>query len=468
MRPNIVLIYMDDMGWRDIGCAGSTFYETPHIDALCAQGMRFDRAYAACPVCSPSRASLLSGQYPARVGITDWIDHAGWVHPLKGRLIDATYKTHLPEDCVTVAEALRRAGYHTWHVGKWHLGAKEYYPQRFGFETNIGGCWWGLPCGGYFSPYGIETLPDGPDGEYLTDRLTDEAIRLIERQRDNAPFFLNLWHYAVHIPMQAKPQDIRRFQEKRIRLGLDKQTEIVRGERHPTFTHQDKFVERRMLQSDPTYAAMIWNLDENVGRLVRALKETGKYENTVIVFTSDNGGLSTAEGSPTCNLPAREGKGWMYEGGTRVPMFVTWPGQIAAGSVTQTPVTTPDLYPTLLETAGLPDADPHQPCDGVSLLPVLRGGSLPRRPLFWHYPHYGNQGGTPGASVLYGRYKLIHFFETERDELYDIENDLSETRNLAAQNPEKAAQLRALLEDWLLEVDAKRPEINPDFTGFVD
>ena len=458
MKPNIVLILMDDMGWKDLGCMGSSFYETPHIDALCSEGMRFERAYAACPVCSPSRASLLTGQYPVRTGITDWIDEAGRIHPLKGRLIDAPYRKYLSEDHVTLAEILQKNGYHTWHVGKWHLGSQDHYPEKYGFDLSIGMRWRGR----YFSPYGMDTLPDGPEGEYLTDRLTDEAIRLIQNRNDDAPFFLNLWHYAVHVPIQAKEPDIRKFEAKRSALGLDWQQEIIPGERHPTLAHHHERVARRMVQSDPVYAAMIWNLDENIGRLVQAVRDTGIQDNTIFLFYSDNGGLATAEGSPTCNLPAIEGKGWMYEGGTRVPMFAVWPGHIRPGSMTNVPVVTPDFYPTLLDMAGI-SFRPPQPCDGISFLPVLSGGNLPERPLFWHYPHYGNQGGTPGASVILGKYKLIHFFEDQSDHLFDLENDISEKNDLTAAHPEIAERLRIMLKKWLADVNAKIPEVNPDF-----
>ena len=461
-QPNIVMIFMDDMGWRDLGCSGSTFYETPNIDALCREGMRFDRAYAACPVCSPSRASLMTGRHPARVGVTDWIDHSGKNHPMRGRLIDAPYIKHLPEEGKPLAQAMREAGYATWHVGKWHLGLSDLYPERYGFDVNIGGCWLGHPHKGYFSPYGIETLPDGPEGEFLSDRLTDEAIRLIENADPEKPFYLNFCHYAVHTPIQAKAKDIARFEAKAKKWGLDLIQPYAQGEKHPSETHGDKHVLRRTVQSDAVYAALIWNLDENVGRLVDALKKTGRMENTLLVFTSDNGGLATAEGSPTYNAPASEGKGWMYEGGTRVPMFAVWPGVIEPMTQTAEPVYTPDFYPTFLEAARQP-LNPEQHKDGVSLLPVLRGRQLKERPLFWHYPHYGNQGGRPGASVLLGDYKLIQFFEDDHIELYNVTDDVAETQDLSAQLPEKAAELLKLLHGWQQDACAKFPEKNPDY-----
>ncbi len=461
-QPNIVLVFMDDMGWRDLGCSGSTFYETPNIDALCREGMRFNRAYAACPVCSPSRASLMTGRHPARVGVTDWIDYSGKNHPMHGRLIDAPYIHYLPEDGIPLAQALRDAGYATWHVGKWHLGKSDHYPERYGFDVNIGGCWWGHPNHGYFSPYGIETLPEGPEGEYLTDRLTDEAIRLIRSAEPGKPFFLNLCHYAVHTPIQAKAQDIARFEAKAKKWGLDQIDPFAPGEKHPTFEHSAKRVTRRTLQSDPVYAAMLWNLDENIGRLAEALRESGQWENTLLIFTSDNGGLATAEGSPTCNAPASEGKGWLYEGGTRVPMFAVWPDVIPAGTQTEVPVYTPDFYPTFLQAACQP-LNPDQHRDGVSFIPVLHGKAVPQRPLYWHYPHYGNQGGRPGAAVLLGDYKLIQCFEDEHVELYNVTEDVAETRDLSREMPEKAEELLALLRAWQQECGARFPEKNPDW-----
>ncbi len=460
-QPNIVFVFMDDMGFRDLGCTGSTFYETPNIDALCRQGMRFDRSYAACPVCSPSRASLMTGRHPARVGVTDWIDHTGFNHPMHGRVIDAPYIHHLPEEGTPLALAMRNAGYATWHVGKWHLGMSDHYPERYGFDVNIGGCWWGHPRDGYFSPYGIETLPEGPEGEFLTDRLTDEAIRLIENAGDR-PFYLNFCQYAVHTPIQAKEKDIERFRRKAQKWGLDQIEPYAVGEKHPSIEHGARNVLRRTLQSDPVYAALIWNLDENIGRLVEALQKNGKWENTLFIFTSDNGGLATAEGSPTCNAPASEGKGWLYEGGTRVPMFAVWPGVIEPGTQSSEQVYTPDFYPTFLQAAQQP-LNPEQHKDGVSLMGALRGEKMALRPLFWHYPHYGNQGGRPGAAVLLGDYKLIECFEDGHIELYNVTDDVGENIDLSRDMPEKAQELLRILHDWQQEAGAKFPEKNPDY-----
>ncbi|NLD72746.1 MAG: sulfatase [Chloroflexi bacterium] len=456
--PNIIFVLLDDLGWRDLGCCGSTFYETPCLDRLAAEGLRFTNAYAASPVCSPARASFLTGRYPARVGVTNYI---GREHPSRGRLIDAPYVDHLPLEEKSLARALGEAGYATWHVGKWHLGEEPYWPDRHGFDVNIGGCDWGSPKQGYFAPWGIPTLAEGEPGEYLTDRLTDEAIALIRAHDASRPFFLNLWYYAVHNPMQPKPELRKKYEAKAKRLGLDEVDPFEVGDFFPCDHKKDQRIIRRRIQSDPRYAAMVETVDGNIGRLLDALREAGQYENTIVVFTSDNGGLSTAEGSPTCNAPLSEGKGWLYDGGTREPFLVLWPGVTAPGAVCETPISGPDLYPTLLEAAGL-DPLPEQHCDGVSLVPLLRGEPtaehvLNERALFWHYPHYGNQGGTPGASVRWGDWKAIAFYEDGRLELYNLAADIGEEHDLAAERPDIAERLRGMLHEWQESVGARHP-----------
>lgn len=457
------MILIDDMGWKDLSACGSTFYESPNIDALMHSGMMFDNAYASCPVCSPSRASILTGKYPATVGVTDWIDTSGECHPVKGYLIDAPYIKHLPHEEYNIAKCLKDNGYRTYHIGKWHLGTKEYYPECQGFDVNIGGCHLGHPHHGYFSPYQIENLEDGPSGEYLTDRLTDEAIKLIKESGDD-PFFMNLWHYTVHMPEQAKEEDIRYFKEKAKLLNIDRINPFVEGEHFPIEIKKNMRVTRRVIQSDVIYAAMIKNLDWNIGRVLKALEETGKLDDTIIIFTSDNGGLSTAEGSPTCNFPAKEGKGWSYEGGTRVPLAITYPKIVQSGIHSQFPTTSPDLYPTILDMAGLP-LQPQQHVDGISLLPVLKGHTLTDRPIFWHYPHYGNQGGTPASSLRYGKWKLIEFFEDMHTELYDLDKDPSEMLNLSDAYPLKRDELKKMLHDWRESISAKIPQRNPHWTS---
>jgi arylsulfatase A-like enzyme len=458
MAPNFLFILIDDLGWRDLGCYGSPFYETPHIDALARDGMLFSDGYASCPVCSPTRASIMTGKYPATVGLTNFI--AG--HEV-GKLISAPYLHFLPQAETTIARTLSGNGYRTYHVGKWHLGGEDYWPDKHGFDTNIGGCHWGMPSHGYFSPYQCPTLADGPNGEYLTDRLTEEAIRLIETNGEQ-PFFMYLSCYAVHIPIQVPEQYTEKYREKAKALGLDSLKTFEEGEHFPCEHKQDKRVTRRLLQSDPAYAGMIENLDWNIGRVLAALAAAGKADNTLVVFTSDNGGLSTAEGAPTCNAPLSEGKGWMYEGGTRVNLIARWPDVITPGSTCATPVTSPDFYPTMLEAAGLP-AMPEQHCDGTSVLPLLKGGdTLERDAIFWHYPHYGNQGGTPGCSIRCGDFKLIEFFEDNRLELYNLREDLSEEHDLAPEQPDLVGELHAKLIAWRENAGAKLPEPNPDWT----
>jgi arylsulfatase A-like enzyme len=347
-------------------------------------------------------------------------------------------------------------------VGKWHLGGEPYLPVNYGFDRNVGGCHWGAPLNGYFSPYDIPGFENGPEGEYLTDRLTDEAIKLIHNV-EGAPFFLNLWYYTVHTPIQAKPEHIARFEAKARQMGLDGIEPFEIGDPFPTEHKKDQRITRRLVQSDPVYAAMVYSLDENIGRLLDALERTGQADNTVVIFTSDNGGLATAEGSPTCNAPLSEGKGWMYEGGTREPLIIRWPGVIKAGATCQVPVTSPDFYPTLLEMAGAP-LNPTQHSDGISLMPLLTGAaSLDREAIFWHYPHYGNQGGTPGSSLRAGDYKLIHFFEDDHLELYNLREDIGEEHNLTRHNPQLTAELAGMLADWRDRVEAKIPQSNPEW-----
>ncbi|MDA3872560.1 MAG: sulfatase [Kiritimatiellae bacterium] len=459
MKPNILFILADDLGCRDLGSFGSSFYETPELDALASKGLRFENAYASCPVCSPTRASILSGKYPARVGITQWIGGRS-----EGKLKDVPYLHYLPLEEKSLATSLRESGYQTWHVGKWHLGDEPFYPEHHGFDVNIGGCHQGGPGpDGYWAPYPRIPMPPTDPGTYLTDQLTDEAIHLMKNRDPHSPFFLHLSHYAVHTPIQAPPELVEKYRRKAEALGLDKVNPFEEGKFHPCLHNKDARIKRRKIQSDIEYAAMIENLDWNVGRVLASLREQGLIDNTLIVFTSDNGGLATSEGSPTCNLPFIEGKGWNYEGGTRICQFMTWPGVISPGSSDQTPVISTDFYPTFLEAAGQP-LQPEQHCDGVSLMPLLTGsGTLSREAIFWHYPHYSNQGGTPAASLISGDWKLIKFFEDNRLELYHLPDDPGESRNLTEAQPELTRSLHALLQEWQRDVEAKIPEPNPDY-----
>lgn len=448
VKPNFIFILADDLGWRDLGCYGSAFYETPHLDRLAASGVRFTSAYAACSVCSPTRASIMTGKYPARLHLTDWLP--GRADRPDQKLNRPTIIQHLPLEEVTLAEALRDGGYRTAFIGKWHLGGKGFYPEQQGFDTNLGGCELGHPPS-YFSPYRIPTLPDGPKGEYLTDRLTDEAVKYIENTRDE-PFLLYLAHYAVHNPQQAKPELVEKYRAKAAQLPPP---------RGPEFRPEGK-TKARQIQNQPVYAAMIQSLDENVGRIMDALDRLGLAQNTVVVFTSDNGGLSTAEGSPTSNSPLRAGKGWPYEGGVREPLIIRGPGVGTPGAVCDVPVISTDYYPTFLELAGLP-LRPAQHADGVSLAPLLKGGTLPERPLFWHYPHYSNQGGAPDGAVRLGDYKLIEWYEDMRAELFNLKDDVAETRDLATQQPQTVTNLRERLHAWRRSVSADMPTPNPDY-----
>ena len=469
-QPNIIFILIDDMGWNDLSCTGSQFYETPHIDSLRNKGMMFTRAYASCPVCSPSRTSILTGKYPVSTGVTDWINHNRASNSpngdCRGRLIDAPYLDHLPLEEFSLAKALGEGGYQTWHVGKWHIGKERWYPDAHGFHKNIGGCYAGSPgAGGYFSPWTIDALKDVdvPDGTYLTDFLTDRTLDLLRERKAEDPFFLNLWYYSVHTPIEAKEDKISKYENKARKMGLDLIQPLVEGDFFPAEHKKTEQIQRRIVQSDPVYAAMIESLDENIGRILKELEDQNLIDDTLIVFTSDNGGLSTAEGSPTCNLPLAEGKGWMYEGGVREPLLVSWPGHIMEGSTCCEPVNGPDFYPTLLEAAGL-SLRPQQHKDGISLIPLFTGTeSLNREALFWHYPHYGNQGGTPGSSVLMYPWKLIEFFEDGRLELYNLEVDPGELENLIEKESERAKTMKNRLHDWQKNTGALIPEPNPDF-----
>jgi len=453
-QPNFIFILVDDLGWMDLSCYGSSFYETPNLDLLASEGIRFTNAYAACPVCSPTRASILTGKYPATLGLTHFLGGN-----TEGKLIEPPYVDHLPLNENCLASVLQENGYNTWHVGKWHLGGEDYYPEKHGFSRNIAGCEWGMPVYGYFSPWRIPTLAEVPEKKkYLTDHLTDEAIKLI-LSNDGKPFFLNMWYYSVHIPIQAKRKHIRYYRNKAIKMGLKDVNPFEIGEKFPCTHKKDYFIKRRVIQSDPKYAAMIHSLDENIGRLVKALEQIGQRENTVIVFYSDNGGLSTAEGSPTCNAPLAEGKGWLFEGGTRVPLIINWPKTIKAGLLSKVAITSTDFYPTILEIAGIP-LIPKQHCDGASFLPILKGKEdFSRGPIFWHFPHYGNQGGTPGSSIIDDNYKLIKFYEDNRTELYNLEDDISEKLNIVSKKFEKAEELNRKLTDWTISVKARFPKL---------
>lgn len=459
-RPNFVFILVDDLGTTDLGCYGSRFYETPNLDRFARTGVRFTAAYAAGSVCSPTRASILTGKYPARIGITDWIPG---LDPKNRKLLGPQDLDHLPLEEVTIAEALKQAGYRTFFAGKWHLGGKGFYPEDQGFDINKGGYEAGSPRGGYYSPWKNPKLPNGPVGEYLTDRLTSEAVGFLEKnaprsggQRRFPPFFLYLSFYTVHTPIQACRRHLSRFEEKLKRMPSGSPEEDFRRERRGW---------TKLVQNDPRYASMVYAMDENVGRVLDKLDRLGLAGDTVVVFTSDNGGLSTLgrKWAPTSNEPFRAGKGWCYEGGIREPLLIRAPGITPPGTTCPVPVISTDFYPTLLELAGLP-LRPRQHVDGVSLVPLLKGGKAPGpRDLFWHYPHYHGSTWAPGAAVRSGEWKLIEFYEEDKVELYNLKNDPGERHDLAATMPGKVAELRARLHRWQREVGAEFPRPNPNY-----
>ena len=444
-RPNVVLILMDDLGWADLGCYGSTYHKSPNIDRLAAEGMRFTQAYAACPVCSPTRASILTGKWPARLHLTDWLpgrdDKDGQA------LLRPKFRQELPLEEVTLAEHLKKAGYATAHIGKWHLGGKGFGPREQGFDLKVGGNEKGSPSG-YFAPFDskkgrdVPGLEDAPEGAYLTDLFTDAAVKFIRENKDH-PFFLYLPHFAVHTPLQAKKDLIAKYEAGKNRPGQ---------------------------QSNPIYAAMLESADDSVGRIMKELEDPKLSENTIILFTSDNGGLATSEGPntpATNNSPLREGKGHLYEGGIRVPLIVRWPGNIKPTSQSETPVCSIDYLPTILELAsgGRQPPDTNVPTtDGLSLVPLLKqSGSVTRDAFYWHYPHYSNQLGKPGGAIRAGDYKLIEFYEDGRRELFNLKSDPREGTNLADKEPDKVRELAEKLDAWRKSVDAQMMTANPDY-----
>jgi arylsulfatase A-like enzyme len=468
-KPNVIFILLDDFGYSDLGCYGSKFYETPNIDRLASEGILFTDAYAACPVSSPTRAALMTGKYPVNTGVTDWIPgRQAYASGLpEDRWLSLPFNNELELKEITIAEALKANGYTTMISGKWHLGQDSvFWPENQGFDVNKGGFSMGSPnksktSDGYFSPYGNPRLEDGPVGEYLTDRQTDEAIKFIEGAKDK-PFFVYLSYYAVHNPMQGKEDLIKYFQHKADSMGLSDIEPFNRDKEWVKLAPGGDFKER-IIQSYPVYAAMIYSVDENLGKLFDKLGKLGLDKNTIIFFTSDNGGLSTAEGSPTTNFPLRAGKGWLYEGGIREPLIIKAPGIIRTASVCSVPVSTIDFFPTILSMAGVSEIS--YKTDGISLLPLLQNGEIAERPLYWHYPHYSNQGGDPGSAIRLGDFKLIDDFETGKQELYNLRTDISELHDISSENPEKTNDLFTLLKNWRLATGAKMMVSNPNWNG---
>lgn len=456
LRPNVVFLLVDDLGYTDIGAYNSgSFYETPNIDALAARGILFTHSYAASPVCSPSRAALMTGKHPTRMQATDWFHSNNFPHRVE-RFRPGVNLEYMAAEETTIAEIFEADGYKTAFLGKWHLGEEAaVWPKNQGFDVNIGGTEAGFPRGGYFSPYNNPNLADGPEGEYLTDRLTDEAIDLIKDYGAAAdPFFLYLSYYTVHAPFDAPVEIVSKYERK--------SSSLPEG---PTFAREDQYHlapssprEVRIVQDHPTYAAMIEKLDDNVGRIISALHNADVADNTIIVFTSDNGGLSTAEGHPTSNLPFRGGKGWLYEGGIRVPLIIKPLDSENGGRRSDYPTVSMDLLPTLTSLAGIAP-DQSSVVDGVDLSTEINSqhAALPAkdRELYWHYPHYSNQGGFPGAAIRVGHHKLLQNFEDGSIQLFDLSSDPAESIDISGSQPAVVNDLKTRLNTWYTETNAQ-------------
>ena len=448
--PNILFILADDLGIKDLSIEGSTFHATPHIDAIAKGGMRFTNGYSTCQVCSPSRASIMSGQYPARVGITDWIGAAtGTNWKRNDRILPPENANGLPAKITTLAEALKSGGYRTFFTGKWHLGGKGSGPEDHGFEINKGGYSSGSPRGGYFSPYQNPALQDGPQGEALPTRLAQETVNFIQ-QDSKKPFFAFLSFYSVHGPIQTSPDLWEKYRKKATAAGLAEERFKI-----------DRTLPVRQVQDCPIYGGMMEAMDSAVGLVTTHLKQAGLDRNTIIIFTSDNGGVSSGDAYATACLPLRGGKGRQWEGGIRQPYYFVAPGITQPGTTSPQFATGTDFLPTLLDLADL-EIQPTQILDGISLVPALKGSPSPRT-LFWHYPHYGNQGGEPCGIVREGDYKFIRYYEDGHEELYHLTKDPGESKDLAAGQPDLVKMLSAKLSAHLKEVGAKIPKKDPRF-----
>ena len=448
-KTNFVFFLVDDMGMMDLGTYGSTFHETPNIDKLAKTGMKFNYGYAACPVCSPTRASIMTGRHPVRVDITDWIP--GSANRKNNKLIHPEDRNNLALKEVTIAEELKGHGYQTFFAGKWHLGNEGHWPTDQGFDFNIGGHHRGSPPGGYYAPWTNPVLKSKKKDEYLTERLTEESTRFLEKRDSDKPFLLYLSYYNIHTPIQAYRKHIGHYQKK---------AEKFSG---TTPTEQEHSGQTRMRQDNPALASMVAAVDDSVGTLLAKLDELGLSDDTVVIFFSDNGGLSTKpKMGPGSNSPLRAGKGWLYEGGIREPTIVRAPGVTKPGSVSDQPVISMDFFPTMLELAGLP-LKPNLHADGRSLLPELTGKKGKPRSLYWHYPHYHGSTWKPGASIREGDWKLIKFYDQEKVELYNLKKDPSEKKDLAKKNSEKSKELEYKLIAWQKQMNAKLPEPNPNY-----
>lgn len=451
-KPNILFILADDLGYSDLSCMGSNYYETPNIDGIANAGMVFTNGYAGCQVCSPSRATLMTGQFTARHGITDWIgapEGEAWRKKNRHtKVLPAYYKHHMDTSAVTLPMALKEGGYTTFFAGKWHIGDKGFYPEDFGFDINMGGYHSGSPNGGYFSPWKNPKLDNQTPGENLSMRLAKETIKFIETSKDK-PFLAYLSFYAVHGPIETTKEKWEKYRNKAEIQGIA-ETGFEEGDLLPMRKYQD----------NPVYAGLIETMDDAVGLVLKALKENGLDENTIVIFTSDNGGVVSGDNYSTNCAPLKAGKGYQWEGGIRVPFIINVPWLKNDGKKNDTPVAGSDFYPTLLDLAGLP-LRPQNHVDGKSILPLLKGEPLAERPLYWHYPHYGNQGGRPISIIRKGDWKLIHFWEDNRNELYNLTNDIHEDNNLAGTEEQLTNEMYTQLTAWLKEVNAQYPEQDP-------
>lgn len=449
-RPNVLFILVDDLGYHDLSFTGSTFYETPNIDKLAKESTVFTQGYAASRVCSPSRASIMTGKFTARHGITDWIGAAygeNWRHMNRySKLLPATYKNELPKTDLTIAEAFKKGGYKTFFSGKWHLGNKGSYPEDHGFDVNIGGWEKGSPIGGYFSPWKNPNLPNTIPGENLSMRLAKETASFITKNKDSS-FFAFMSFYAVHGPIQTSKLKWKKYRTKAEAQGIKNKG-----------YYMERLYPIRSVQDNPIYGGLVESMDDAVGYVLNTLDSLGLDKNTIVIFTSDNGGVASGDNYSTSNLPLRGGKGYQWEGGIREPYFIKAPG--FKGNTSNYPVVSTDFYPTVLDLANL-NLLPEQHIDGLSLKPIIEGKSLPERPLFWHYPHYGNQGGEPSSIIRKGHWKLIHYWEDNRNELYNLNQDPQEQENIASKHPETTKELHNRLLTWLDSVNALKPLPDP-------
>ena len=495
--PNVIFFLVDDLGWSDLGCYGSEFYETPNIDKLANEGVRFTDAYSACHVCSPTRASILTGKYPASLNLTDWLP--GRRDFSFQKLKNVEINQHIPYDINTLPKTLKNNGYKTAIIGKWHLGEDDATTLKQGFDLHLPDWNKGWPRKGYYFPYGMKGLEEGDEGDYLTDKLTNEAIKYIEYNKET-PFFLFLSHFAVHDPIQGRKDLVKKYSNKLkgsdppigkpfileanpdekkpiTRIELDSLLEDNKYEGFKIFSNQS--VKIKQHQDNVQFAGMVESMDESLGRIMKKLKELELDQNTVVIFYSDNGGMSAAnfyspsreisknniyKAFSTSNLPLRGGKGWMYEGGIRVPLIIKWPGKGLQGLVSEVPVTSPDFYPTIIEMIGI-EAENKNQKEGISMVPILKGEKkIEREAIYWHFPHYSNHGNqSPGGVIRSGDYKLLEYYENNTIQLFNLAKDIGEQNDLSATEPERAEKLRLLLDNWRRNVNAKMMLPNSEY-----